>query len=483
MPPPPAAASPPPILLVGDVMLDRYFDGTVERISPEAPVPVLHVRRSFERPGGAANVAVNVAAMGGQPTLVGAVGTDEAGRRLAAVLDQDGVSAETLVATDTVPTTVKTRLLAGHNQIARFDEESILVDSEVHERVVERITAGLPKARVAVISDYAKGVCDQRVCRTVIEAARSRGIPVIVDPKGPDFTKYAGATVITPNRSEAMAVVGFPIRDPDDAIRAAATIRERHRIEAAVVTLGEQGMVVVTGTDSTVIPTQARQVYDVTGAGDSAVATLAVALGRGTSLPESCVLANAAAGLQVSRIGTARITWSEVMAAIDRHAATSRGKLLDRAELRSAVRAARSEGKRIGFTNGCFDILHHGHVALLEAAARECDLLIVGVNSDASVARLKGPPRPFVPSAERRAVLAGLASVAWVCEFSEDTPLELIRAVEPDVLVKGADYAAGDVVGADVVRARGGRVVTPLFVPDASTTTIVDRIRLARGSG
>ena len=481
--PPPPMAHAPSILLVGDVMLDRYFDGTVERISPEAPVPVLHVRRSFERPGGAANVAVNMAAMGGLPMLVGAVGTDDAGRRLAAVLEQDGVSGGSLVATGSIPTTVKTRLLAGHNQIARFDEESTLVDPVVHETVAERIAGGLPRAHVAVISDYAKGVCDARVCRTVIEAAKARGIPVIVDPKGPDFTKYAAATVITPNRAEAMAVVGFAIRDPDDAIRAATLIRDRHRIEAVVVTLGEQGMVVVTATDSAVIPTQARQVYDVTGAGDSAVATLAVALGRGTSLRDSCFLANAAAGLQVARIGTARITWGEVMAAIDRQAGTSRGKVVDLPKLREAVGLAKTEGKRIGFTNGCFDILHHGHVALLEAAARECDLLVVGVNSDASVTRLKGLPRPFVPSAERQAVLAGLSSVAWVCEFAEDTPLELIRAVEPDVLVKGGDYAAEKVVGADLVLARGGRVVTPLFVPDASTTGIVDRIMLARGRG
>jgi D-beta-D-heptose 7-phosphate kinase/D-beta-D-heptose 1-phosphate adenosyltransferase len=239
-------------------------------------------------------------------------------------------------------------------------------------------------------------------------------------------------------------------------------------------------MVVVSDQDSAVIPTQARQVFDVTGAGDSAVATLAVALGRGTALREACFLANAAAGLQVSRVGTSRITWSEVMAAIDQHAAIARGKVVGRGELVAAVRQARAEGKRIGFTNGCFDILHHGHVALLEAGAKECDLLVVGVNSDASVTRLKGPPRPFVPSRERQAVLAGLASVGLVCEFEEDTPLDLIRAVEPDVLVKGGDYASRDVVGADLVTARGGRVITPLFVADASTTSIVDRIMLSR---
>lgn len=475
----PSSIKPPRILLVGDVMLDRYFSGTVERISPEAPVPVLHVRRSFHRPGGAGNVAVNVAAMGGATTLVGAIGADEAGRCLRAVLEHDGVDGGELVETSTIPTTVKTRLLAGHAQIARFDEEAVLDDAGLRHDLVRRIGALIAEADVAVLSDYAKGVCDPTVCRAVIDAARSRSVPVIVDPKGHDFAKYAHATLITPNRTEAMAVVGFPINGPDDGLRAARALCERFSIDSAVVTLGERGMVVVAGEESAVIPTQAKQVFDVTGAGDSAVATLAVALGRGMPLREACFLANAAAGLQVSRVGTARITWSEVLGAIDQTAKAAQTKLVSRADLEAAVLQARAEGKRIGFTNGCFDILHHGHVQLLEAAARECDLLVVGVNSDASVARLKGPPRPFVPSSERQAVLAGLSAVGLVCEFGEDTPLELIRLVEPDVLVKGADYAAENVVGADVVKARGGRVVTPLFVPDASTTNIVDRIRLS----
>jgi D-beta-D-heptose 7-phosphate kinase/D-beta-D-heptose 1-phosphate adenosyltransferase len=257
-------------------------------------------------------------------------------------------------------------------------------------------------------------------------------------------------------------------------------IRERFGLGSVVVTLGEQGMVFVSEGESNVIPTQARQVYDVTGAGDSVVAALSVALGRGLSTRKACLLANAAAGLQVARVGTSRITWAEVTAAIDQQPPPAEGKIVTAAELRSAVQMARADGKRIGFTNGCFDILHHGHVALLEAAARECDLLVVGVNSDASVTRLKGPPRPFVPSADRQAVLAGLSAVGLVCEFSEETPLELIKLVEPDVLVKGGDYTLQDVVGADLVLARGGRVVTPLFVPNASTTTIVERIMQGR---
>jgi D-beta-D-heptose 7-phosphate kinase/D-beta-D-heptose 1-phosphate adenosyltransferase len=366
--------------------------------------------------------------------------------------------------------------LAAHQQIARFDEERFLSDPGVRGQLLERITTILPASRLAIISDYAKGVCDTAVCRTVIEGATRRGLPIVVDPKDADFTKYAGATVITPNRLEAAAVVGRSLHDPDDAIRAAREIRGRWPIEAVVVTLGEQGLVLVTADKVAMIPTQAKQVYDVTGAGDTFVATLAAALTDGMDLERACGIANVAAGLQVSRIGTARITWSEVMDEIDRQSTASLGKALAVADLLRVVQRARSEGKRIGFTNGCFDILHHGHVALLEAAARECDFLIVGLNSDASVRRLKGPPRPFLPAAARQAVLAGLSSVACVCEFDDDTPLELIRAIEPDVLVKGGDYSANAVVGADIVTARGGRVVTPLFVPGVSTTNIADRI-------
>ena len=464
------------ILIVGDAMLDRYLDGAADRISPEAPVPVLHVRRSFERPGGAANVAANVAGLGGAPVLVAVVGVDPSADRLRSILGETGVPSDGIVGAASIQTTVKTRLLAGHAQIARFDEESRLNDAAARADLVSAVGRLLPAARLAILSDYAKGVCDAAVCRVVIDGATRAGIPVIVDPKGHDYTKYAGATVITPNRAEASTACGFPIHDPDDAIRAAHSIRERFGIAAAVVTLGEQGMVVVTGERVAVIPTRARRVFDVTGAGDTAVAMLAVALAEGAPLEEACFLANAAAGLQVARVGTSRISRSEVLESIEKHSAAAMGKVLDVDSLRRAVREARAEGKLIGFTNGCFDILHHGHVALLEAAAKECDMLVVGVNSDASVRRLKGPPRPFVTAAARQAVLAALSSVAWVCEFDGDTPVDLIAAVEPDVLIKGADYRPDQVVGADIVLARGGRVVTPLFVPHVSTTNIVDRI-------
>ena len=477
----PERRSPSEILVVGDVMLDRYFEGVVERVSPEAPVPVVRVLRTFDRPGGAANTAVNIAALGGRPMLVGVTGRDAAAETVRALVEATGVAGESLVSVDTVPTTVKTRLLDGHQQVARFDEERPFDDADARVSLCTLIEARLPRARLTVISDYAKGVCDTAVCRTVIDGGRRHGTQVIVDPKGTDFAKYAGAAVITPNQGEAAAVVGFAIRDAEDGLRAARWIRDAFEITSVIVTLGDKGLVMVGPDRAAVIPTRARRVCDVTGAGDTMVAMLAVALAEGTAIEEACHLANAAAGLQVARIGATTVTRQEVHVSLERPPVAA-DKIMKLERLASMVRHARAEGRRIGFTNGCFDMLHHGHVAVLEAAAAECDVLVVGLNSDASVRRLKGPTRPVVPAESRRAVLAALSSVAWVCEFDDDTPLELIRAIEPDVLVKGGDYTVDTIVGADLVLARGGRVMTVPLVPHASTTSLVDRV-LSVGKG
>ncbi|NQW48388.1 MAG: D-glycero-beta-D-manno-heptose-7-phosphate kinase [Planctomycetes bacterium] len=469
---PTAAAS---IAVFGDVMLDRYLVGSVERISPEAPVPVLHVASSFERPGGAANVAANIRSLGAVPRLVGVVGADVSAAQLAAVLAECDVATEWLRSTASASTTTKTRLLCGHQQIARFDvEDPPAAESLGHcKHFVETALVG---SAAAVISDYAKGLCDRELCQSVIATARSRSIPVIVDPKGVDFSKYAGATVITPNRGEAVQASGLAIGSPEEGIRAGRELQREYGFEWVVVTLGEQGMVLVSESEAFHLPTRARTVFDVTGAGDTVVAALAAALARGMQMADACRFANLAAGIQVGRVGTARVYLHEVLAAEDEEATRALGKVLSREQLLAAVRHARGEGRSIGFTNGCFDILHHGHVALLAAAARECDVLVVAVNSDASVTRLKGTPRPFVPAVYRKAVLAAMESVAFVVEFEEDTPRDLIAALVPDVLVKGGDYSVADVVGADLVIAAGGRVVTPLFVPDVSTTNIVSRI-------
>ncbi len=470
-----SAVSNASIAVFGDVMLDRYLVGPVERISPEAPVPVLHVTSSFERPGGAANVAANIRSLGGSPRLVGIVGADAAAEQLAAVLRDCDVDAGWLQRAASASTTTKTRLLCGHQQIARFDVEK-KPGAEAVSLCKQSVLDAIAGSRAAVISDYAKGVCDGELCRRVITEARRQSIPVIVDPKDHDFAKYAGATVITPNRREAMQASGMQIDGPEDGIRAGRELRCRHGFDWVVVTLGEQGMVLVSETETSHLPTHARSVFDVTGAGDTVVAALASAVSRGMHMVDAGRFANIAAGIQVGRVGTTRVHLHEVLAAEEQAASHALGKVLTREQLLAAVRRTRSESRSIGFTNGCFDILHHGHVALLAAAAKECDVLVVAVNSDASVTRLKGPPRPFVPAVYRKAVLAALESVAFVVEFDEDTPRDLIAAVVPDVLVKGGDYAAADVVGGDLVTAAGGRVVTPLFVPDVSTTNIVSRI-------
>jgi D-beta-D-heptose 7-phosphate kinase/D-beta-D-heptose 1-phosphate adenosyltransferase len=470
---------PPRLMLVGDAILDRFLVGSVELIS-EAPVPTLHVQRSFCRPGGAGNVAISMAAMGARPDLVAAIGADDAGRQFAAALATEGVAADALVASSAARTASRTRLLVDHRQVAKFDEGQSLVDGYARDRVARLVRERMALADAAVISDHAMGACDSTVCGTVIEAARGRGIPVIVGPAGRDFGRYAGASVLAPSRDEASLLVGFPVDCVGDAIRAGQLLRRECPVDAVVVMLGDHGAVVVTAASTGVIPSRPRSLAcDAEGTRDAAVAALAVAMGRGLGVSAACLLASAAASLQAGHANPDVTTWHEVQAAVGQWAVPSGSKVVGPMQLQQELQAARARGKRVGFTNGCFDILHRGHVALLEAAARECDVLVVGVNSDESVTRLKGPMRPIVPAAGRMAVLAGLSSVSWVCEFGDDTPLELIRLVQPDVLVKGADYTPDRIVGADLVLARGGRVVTPALIPDTSTTRICERIRRA----
>jgi D-beta-D-heptose 7-phosphate kinase/D-beta-D-heptose 1-phosphate adenosyltransferase len=478
---PGARVAAPRVLVVGDVMLDRAVEGTAGRISPEAPVPVLTVTRTVERPGGAGNVCAAVAAAGGRVRVVGCVGDDEAGRIVRRLLADRGVACDVLADLPGHPTTVKTRLVAGHHQIARYDVERIGIPDTATRRLRALAAGAVAEADVVILSDYAKGVCDTGLCAAVIDAGAQHGIPVIVDPKTADLSRYRGATVITPNRTEAAAAAGHPIDGVDAAVAAARSFIDRHAFGAVVVTLGELGMVAVSSQETVTLPARAREVFDVTGAGDTVIAVLALALAGGVDLRTACDLANTAAGIKVGRPGTATVAWEEIMAALrPERSATARpaaDKCVSLEELRAALDRHRQAGRTIGFTNGCFDILHHGHIALFEAAAAECDVLVVGLNADASVERLKGWPRPYVPAAERAAVLAALASVSYVVEFAEDTPAALIAAVAPDVLVKGADYSADTIVGAEAVRNRGGRVLTPVFVAGASTTGIVERIQ------
>lgn len=458
------------ILVAGDLMLDRYWSGSTQRISPEAPVPVVHVETIEERPGGAANVASNLAALGCQVTLIGVTGDDEAADRLTAGLLERGIEPH-LQRRQDVPTITKLRVLSHHQQLLRLDFEAPLTPLE-QDPLPALVTQGLARADLLVLSDYAKGTLVDPA--GLIATARRLGKPVLVDPKGRDFTHYQGATLLTPNRAELETIVG-PCPDQMTLMQRAEQLRARLELTALLVTLGERGMLLLRpGSEALHLPTRAREVFDVTGAGDTVIATLAAALGAGVALAEACALANCAAGLAVGKLGTATVSAREL-----RHAYQS-GEwhtLLDQTALVEAVAAARAAGERIVMTNGCFDILHAGHVAYLQQARQLGDRLIVAVNDDASVRRLKGPLRPINRVEQRMAVLAGLASVDWVCAFTEDTPRDLICRIKPDILVKGGDYRPEQIAGADCVRANGGEVRVIELLPGHSTSAIVGAIR------
>ena len=458
------------VLVAGDLMLDRYWSGRASRISPEAPVPVVHVESADDRPGGAANVAGNVASLGAQVWLAGVVGDDDAGHLLQARLRKLGIHC-LIEARRDVPTVTKLRVLSQHQQLIRLDFEASLqpLADDPLPGLCRQI---LDEVQVLVISDYAKGtVADPQ---TLIAEAANRGIAVLVDPKGRDFQRYRGATLLTPNRAELETVVG-PCVDDADLVHKAEGLRRDLALHALLVTLGERGMLLVEqGQEALHLPTRAREVFDVTGAGDTVIGVLAAAVATGIGFPEAAALANAAAGLVVGKLGAGSVTARELQAALwsgEWHS------LLVEEDLLEAVAVARAQGQRIVLTNGCFDILHEGHVAYLQEARCLGDRLVVAVNADASVRRLKGNGRPVNALAQRMAVLAGLASVDWVVAFEEDTPERLICRVQPDVLVKGGDYRPEQVAGAGCVRASGGQVVILPFLEGRSTSGIIRAIR------
>jgi D-beta-D-heptose 7-phosphate kinase/D-beta-D-heptose 1-phosphate adenosyltransferase len=473
------AAAPVHLVCVGDLMLDRFVSGTVARISPEAPVPVLRVETTTAMPGGAGNVARNAAALGATVRLIGVAGDDAAGRDLADQLAAvGGIDADIVVAASR-PTTVKTRFIAASQQVLRTDVETTAPLADPVRRDVEaRAIAALAAADALLLSDYAKGVLADGVAERLIAAARGANIPVIVDPKGRDFRRYAGASVITPNRSELAEATGLTVTTADDATAAARQLIRSTGIAAVVATLGRDGLVVVEASGAPIaLSARARDVFDVTGAGDTVAAAIAVMLARGLPLGEAAAVANAAAGIVVGKVGTAVATLAEVAAAL-RHGdvASAEGKIRSPAAAGELAAAWRRQGLCVGFTNGCFDLIHPGHLSLLRQARAACDRLIVGLNSDASVRRLKGPGRPVQGETARALVLAALADVDVVVIFSEDTPASLIERVRPHVLVKGQDYREDEVVGADFVRANGGRVVLARLEPGYSTSATVARL-------
>jgi D-beta-D-heptose 7-phosphate kinase / D-beta-D-heptose 1-phosphate adenosyltransferase len=470
------AHSRPSLLVVGDVMLDVYVTGRVERISPEAPAPVLRHGGGREVAGGAANVAANIARLGANVGLIGVVGQDQEAGRLAELLAETGVAFEPIVDPDR-PTTVKTRVMSGAHQMLRVDREADgPIAAAPEAAMLARIRSALPHVQGVVLSDYAKGALTDRVLKGAIAAAKAQGAQVFVDPKRRDFSAYAGASVITPNSGELAAATGL-LSESDEEIEAAARKLNTATGAAILVTRSEKGMsYIAEGRAAVHMPTKARQVFDVSGAGDTVIAALAWCLASGWSIEDTMRLANLAAGVVVGKPGAATVSWEELRTSADDHEMPSffsRGASTSREEAIAIREHWRREGLKVGFTNGCFDLIHPGHIATLRFASRHCDRLIVGLNADASVTRLKGPRRPLQDEGARATVLGAIQGVDLVVLFAEDTPEDLIAALKPDVLVKGADYAESEIIGADVVRAAGGQVLRAPLLEGLSTSGIV----------
>ncbi|RLM24232.1 bifunctional heptose 7-phosphate kinase/heptose 1-phosphate adenyltransferase [Brenneria alni] len=463
------------VLVVGDVMLDRYWYGPTSRISPEAPVPVVKVDTIEERPGGAANVAMNIASLGAGSRLVGLTGIDDAARALNTKLNEVNVKCD-FVSVPTHPTITKLRVLSRNQQLIRLDFEEGF-DGVDPQPMIERIRQALPTIGALVLSDYAKGALTH--VQTMIQVVKAAGVPVLVDPKGTDFSRYRGATLLTPNLSEFEAVAGR-CKNEDELVSRGMQLVADYGLSALLITRSEQGMTLLQpGKAPLHLPTLAQEVYDVTGAGDTVIGVLAAALAAGNPLEEACFLANAAAGVVVGKLGTSTVTPIELENAIRGRSETGFG-VMSEAQLKEAVALARQRGEKIVMTNGCFDILHAGHVSYLSNARKLGDRLIVAVNTDASTSRLKGPSRPVNPLAQRMIVLGALEAVDWVVPFEEDTPQRLIAEVLPDILVKGGDYQPHEIAGSEEVWANGGEVKVLNFEDGCSTTNIINAIKAGK---
>ena len=466
-------------LVIGDVMLDRYLWGRVSRISPEAPVPVVKVESQTYRLGGAALVAANLSALGCRVLLVGTKGTDASGQRLSQLLAENKIEDHLLTLPAPRPTIAKTRVMAQRQQLLRLDEEQTgPIDPQDLKALLDLALDLIADANVVILSDYGKGTIDSLCCSTIIRRARERLLPTLVDPKGTDWTRYAGATCITPNTAELELVTGKQIISDETLMDAGQELLKDLQIDRLLVTRGAEGMALFTRNDPPVlIPTLARDVFDVSGAGDTVIATVAAAIAAGMDWPQAARLANIAAGIVVVKVGTNPIRAEELALALRQGQNGTQRKICDLASARLTVDIWRSNGDSIVFTNGCFDILHAGHIRLLHTAAREAQRLVVGLNSDSSVKRIKGTHRPILPQQDRAALLAALGCVDMVVIFEEDTPLSLIEALRPDVLVKGADYTREAVVGHELVEGWGGRVVLAPLIENLSTTGIVERVK------
>lgn len=472
------------VLCIGDVMLDRYIYGRAERMSPEAPIPVLAVREERKMLGGAGNVARNVAALGGRASLVGVIGDDEAGREILRLLNSAERLDASLITVKGRATTEKARFVAGVQQLLRADQESTApVTAEIEDKLIRAALDELGHAEAVLLSDYAKGALGARLVGSVIAHARAQGVPVVADPKGGDFSRFRGVTVLKPNARALAAATGLGVASDEETEAAAWQGLALAEAAALIVTRSEQGMTLVErgAPGAKHLCTHAQEIFDVSGAGDTALAVIGLALAAEGSVSEAATLANAAAGIVVGKAGTAAVLPHELSAALHARAlASAEAKILPLSSALDRVAAFRARGLAIGFTNGCFDLIHAGHVALLSQARAACDRLVVGLNTDESVRRLKGEGRPINPEMARALVLASLESVDLVILFAEDTPMALIEAIRPDVLVKGADYTLEGVVGAPFVQSYGGKVLLVELKPGHSTTGTIARVKAAQ---
>ncbi|HEY1856153.1 D-glycero-beta-D-manno-heptose-7-phosphate kinase [Acidocella sp.] len=465
------------VLVVGDAMLDRYVYGEVERVSPEAPVPILTVMREVAMPGGAGNVVRNLIALDASAAFVSVVGDDQAGSDLTALIGGQERVEPWLLVQGGRTTTLKTRYIAQGQHLIRADrEQTIPLPEKLTERLIRIALDAVAATSITLLSDYRKGVLSDAVATQIIAGAKSLGRRVVVDPKGRDYSRYRGADVVTPNRRELAEATGLSVDTEAAIVAAGQVLLARHEFGAVLVTRAEDGMSLITADEVRHYPGEAKDVFDVSGAGDTVVATLAAALAVDVPLFEAARLANIAGGIVVGKVGTAVARPADLLAAITPATGALR-KVVTAAAAAEAAERWRARGYKVGFTNGCFDLLHPGHVHLLEQCRAMCDRLIVGINSDASVSRLKGPTRPAQGEAARAAVLASLASVDLVCLFEEDTPLDLLKLIKPDLLIKGADYTRETVVGAAEVESWGGTVALAELLPGHSTTATLARLR------
>lgn len=468
------------VLVVGDIMLDRFVSGSVNRISPEAPVPVLKIEHAYSMLGGAGNVIRNIAALGAAPSFIGVIGGDGEGEEVRSLLTEViGQADKRLLVEAGRPTTTKIRYLAQDHQLLRVDSEvTAPLSAETAVALIAATEDALDGIQVLVLSDYAKGVLGPTAVCSLIQAAQRAGCRVIVDPKMRDFNVYSGASLITPNRGELIAATGISASTDAEMERACKQVLAKHNIAAVLATRGAEGMTLATREgDVHHLPANAREVYDVSGAGDTVVAVVSTALAAGVDLIEAAHLANLAAGIVVGKVGTAVVRPEELIHAVhEEHRTEAEKKIVSLETALEDVVAWRRTGLRVGFTNGCFDLLHPGHLSLLRQARAACDRLIVALNSDTSIKRLKGEGRPVQSESARAAVLASLVDVDRVAIFVEDTPVALIKAIRPDLLVKGADYGREAVVGGDIVEGYGGKVLLADLVPGHSTTATIRRL-------